>query len=281
MDADPPIDPKDDPRSVDDLFNAALCEPDEDLAWDAVMALHWRGTREILDRATALATSVCPLERRVGAEVLGQLGCPARTFPDEARDILARMLETETNADALKAAIIAMSHQDGTEGRRATLAFREHPDPEVRWAVVQALSTLGEPWAIAGLIELSRDSDPRVRDWSTFGLGAQTDVDTAEVRAALVARLDDEDAPTRGEALDGLARRNDPAVPSILRERLSRADPDQFEVEAAGELGDPEFLPLLLALRSAGWPGPSWALDGAIAACAPAPMDTPPARPRP
>lgn len=281
MDAEIPIDPKDDPRSVDDLFNAALSEPDEDLAWDAVMALHWRGTREVLDRAAALVAGACALERRVGAEVLGQLGCPARTFPDEALPILARMLETETNADALKAAIIAMSHQDGTEGRRATLTFREHPDPEVRWAVVHALCTRDEPWAIAGLIELSRDSDPRVRDWSTFGLSAQTDADTPEIRAALAARLDDEDAPTRGEALVGLAQRKDVAVAPLLRERLSRDDPDQFEVEAAGELGDPELLPLLLALRSAEWPGPSWALDDAIAACAPAPMDTPPARPRP
>lgn len=37
-----------DPRLVDDLVNAATIETDEDVAWDAVSALHLRGTREVL-----------------------------------------------------------------------------------------------------------------------------------------------------------------------------------------------------------------------------------------
>jgi HEAT repeat protein len=40
--------PKDDPQSVNELISAALSEPDEDLAWDAISALHWCGSRAML-----------------------------------------------------------------------------------------------------------------------------------------------------------------------------------------------------------------------------------------
>lgn len=275
---DPPS-PRNDPRPVDDLFNVALCEPDEDLAWDAVMALHWRGTREVLDRATALAASACALERRVGAEVLGQIGCPDRPFTGEASAILSRMLHVETDPAVLKAVLVSLSHQDGTTGRRDALKFREHPDPEVRYALVLALTTQTEPWAIAGLIELSRDRDPWIRDWSTFGLGSMIEVDTPEIRAALAARLHDDGGATGGEALLGLARRKDSAVLPILQKRLSGGDADDFDIEAACVLGDPELLPLLLALRPSDRGLLPWMLDDAIAACTrPGTAETP-ARP--
>ncbi len=63
--------------------------------------------------------------------------------------------------------------------------------------------------AVDVLAVLSRDPDTDVRGWATFGLGSMIDRDTAQVRAALIARLDDPDADTRGEALVGLAARGD------------------------------------------------------------------------
>ena len=49
------VHPRDDRRSVDELFLVTLCECDEDRVWAAIGTLRWRGTREILDRArTAL-----------------------------------------------------------------------------------------------------------------------------------------------------------------------------------------------------------------------------------
>jgi hypothetical protein len=46
-----------DPRSTDDLINAALGDLDEDKAWEAIAALHFRGTAEVLRRARALCES--------------------------------------------------------------------------------------------------------------------------------------------------------------------------------------------------------------------------------
>lgn len=48
--------PANDTRSVADLFEVAL-ETDNDAAWEAVAALHWRGSKEVLDRALALTHS--------------------------------------------------------------------------------------------------------------------------------------------------------------------------------------------------------------------------------
>ena len=65
---------------------------DEDRAWDFVYALHWRGTNEVLDWAVRLCRSSCAVERRVGADILGQLGVPERTFPEVCLRTLLGML---------------------------------------------------------------------------------------------------------------------------------------------------------------------------------------------
>lgn len=69
---------KDDHRPVDVLVNAALTETDEEARWNIVAALHWRGTREVLEWAEQLCHSRCPEERRLAADILGQLGVPDR-----------------------------------------------------------------------------------------------------------------------------------------------------------------------------------------------------------
>jgi hypothetical protein len=83
--------PADDPRSVPELFDAAL-QADKDAAWDAVAALHWRGSNEVLDRALAFACSCDPAERGRAADILGQIGIPDRTFPDQCFLAVLRLL---------------------------------------------------------------------------------------------------------------------------------------------------------------------------------------------
>jgi hypothetical protein len=124
----------DDPRTVDDLINAALCEP-EDPAWDAVCALHFRGTKEVFDRATSLCHSECPHERCLGANILGPLGVPTRTYPKASADLLLRMLEGEAEAIVLQAIIVALNHLGDARTILVAPRFASHPDPEVRHAV--------------------------------------------------------------------------------------------------------------------------------------------------
>ena len=85
--------PRDDARSVDELISVALGEPAEDPAWDAIFALRWRATREVFGRASGLCRIFCPVERKLGAAILGQLGIPDRSHPKSCLSILLGMLE--------------------------------------------------------------------------------------------------------------------------------------------------------------------------------------------
>jgi hypothetical protein len=103
---------------------------------------------------------------------------------------------------------------------------RAHPDPDVRLAVTRALpGGVEHPSAKAqvaqALIRLTNDDSSDVRDDAVFGLGSILDLDTAEIRDALRARLFDSDLDTRLEALVGLAERRDPTVLALLNARAS------------------------------------------------------------
>ena len=89
----------------------------------------------------------------------------------------------------------------------------------MRYAVVHALSGYDENQAIGALVSLSADLDRDVRNWATFGLGSQIDSDSTTIREALLARAVDADDEIRGEALVGLARRDETrVVPAIIHE---------------------------------------------------------------
>src|SRR5262249_24072368 len=98
-------------------------------------------------------------------------------------------------------------------------------------------------------IELSEDEDEDVRDWATFGLGTQIDLDTPQIREALAMRLDDS-GEAQGEAMVGLARRKEERVLKPLLEALSWADPGGLILEAAEEYADPRLYQALLQLKA-------------------------------
>jgi hypothetical protein len=92
-----PTDPKSDTRPIQVLIATALSKPDEELTyWNAVAALQWRGTLEVFNRADGLCQSPCSVERRLGADILGQLGCPDRSFPKGRESVSPLAIEAAT-----------------------------------------------------------------------------------------------------------------------------------------------------------------------------------------
>jgi HEAT repeat protein len=265
-----PPHPRDDPRPVGELISILLSGPDEGLYWVGICALHWRGSHEVLDRALGLCMSFCALERRAGADILGQLGVPDRIFPESCLRTLLNMLVEENHHDVLQAVLVALSHLRDPEAIVPASRFRHHPDPDVRHGVVLALTGHEEEQALGVLIELTRDPDAHVRDWATFALGSQVDVDTPELRDALAGRLSDEDDETRAEAMVGLAQRGDRRVLTALRRELESDSVGALAVEAAALIGDPELHPALLALVD-WWDVDVGSLGEAIRACSPRP----------
>jgi HEAT repeat protein len=260
---------QDDPRTAHEFIAMALTEPDEHKAWEAVAALHFRGTREVFDAACQLCASACSQQRTLGANILGQLGIPTRSFPDESVAVLLKLLEFESGEGVLDAICIALGHIHDPKAIPWLSCLKTHSSGAVRYAVVFGLLGFEDQLAVNTLIELSQDEDEDVRDWATFGLGSQIEADTPQIREALFARLFDSDEATRGEALVGLARRKDPRVIEPLIEELERypdAEHGDYGLEAAEQLADARLLPVLTRLKEAADSG-NRKFDDAIRRC--------------
>ncbi|MEV4508576.1 HEAT repeat domain-containing protein [Dactylosporangium sp. NPDC049525] len=252
---------------------AAFTDVDAGARWELVAELHRRTDRAAFEAACRFAVADGTADRVLGLDVLGQIGHLAdRPFLEETLPILTAAC-ADDRPDVLAAAATAIGHVGDPRALPAIRRHAGHAGEDVRLAVAIALPHVaGDPpdaRAVAALILLSADADAEVRDWATFGLGSQLEVDDEPVRDALAARLTDEDSDTAGEALVGLARRGDPRTLAPLLAWLAD-DPGNLIVEAAAELGASEALPLLLRLKDTGWqqrdPLPA-VLDTAIQAC--------------
>jgi hypothetical protein len=241
---------------LDVRIEAALRAYDEDCRWDLIDGIVGECPDDVLEAATNLLRGESERSRTLGADILGRL---VGVEPDArcvVLEALLRALDLETAAAPLASAVAALGHvgDAGALGRVFPLAVNE--SAEVRLAVAFAVATMSpQPparEARAVLISLSRDANPEVRDWATFGLGTLSDADGPDVRAALLARAEDAYRETRAEALFGLAVRRDPrAVPHLIR-ALESLTVDGLEVDAAAAFADPRLLPALWALQRAG-----------------------------
>lgn len=257
-----------DPRTAADLVSQILAAPDEDASWEAVTVLHFRGSREVFDLASALCRSPCEGERTLGANILGQLGIPDRAFPKESLQALLDLLESEKEVEVLNAAGIALGHLGDPESIPALCRLSAHPNAQVRYAATNGLGGFPEEAAVNRLLELTTDPDELVRDWAMFGLGTQIDVDSPAIREALFRGTTDPDVVVRGEALVGLANRRDERVVELVRRELAASEPadcGHHAVEVAERLGDPRLLPVLLDLKARATDGKRF--DEAIRRC--------------
>jgi HEAT repeat protein len=262
---------RNDPRPTADLISLALTSADDEVAWKPVQVLHHRANREVLEASQGLSTSACPAERELAANILGQLGVPDRVFPDEVIGVLLEMLEREQDEAVLSAISVALGHQHTIRAVEPLTGLRHHPSGLVRWSVAYGLAGLEDERAIAALIDLTEDPDGDVRDWATFALGSQLELDTTAIREALIGRLNDPHDDTRGEALVGLARRGDPRVVEPLLRELTADLVRVYAVEAAGLLRDPRLYPALSSIQNRGPHGTYFdrVLAEAVARCKP------------
>jgi HEAT repeat protein len=258
-----------DARTSAELLRVALGE-DEEAAAEAVSLLHYRATPDVLEAVRPLCHSKNSRERSVAAWVLGQLGVHERAFPDECHALLDSMLRQERDPEVLHDLGVACGHLLHPDAVPLLVPLADHPNPLARSGAVSGLLTREDDASVAALIRLSGDEDADVRDWATFGLGKQIDLDTPAIRDALVARLDDLDGVTRGEAIVGLAIRRDERVVAAILAALAMDESafgERYDLvlEAADELADARLLPALLARR--GRTTDELSLESAIERC--------------
>lgn len=261
-----------DPRPTAEIVADAIATHDGDDRWALVVELHKRGTEVELRAAEALSRSESPHEREVACDILGQLGSGADAYHDECVALLVGLL-ADSEDDVVASAATALGHRKDERAVEPLVALASHPSEDVRFGVTFGLGGIADDRAVAALVLLSSDEDEDVRDWATFGLGSLLDLDTPEIRSALLARVDDENLDARDEAIVGLARRKAPEALDLVRRELEEGVCSDLIFEAAEVLGDPSLRPLLLARRE------DWTdededalgsyLDAALLACTP------------
>ncbi|MDX6660546.1 MAG: hypothetical protein QOJ55_1368 [Solirubrobacteraceae bacterium] len=246
--------------SVDELFALARAAENDDAYWEAVSALHTRGEKRTFDLASVLCESYAAGERCLGADVLGQLGAAPGASPAESEfaaasgGVLLALLENDEEEPAvLSSAAVGLGHLRDERAIERLAALASHLSPHLRVSVVHGLMGHDDDRAVSALVRLSADDEGSVRDWATFALGVQIDRDTAEVRDALAARLDDSNLDARAEAIRGLARRRDErALGAALEAAADGGGPnlDEALVLLGASTGDARLLPHLERLRA-------------------------------
>jgi HEAT repeat protein len=241
---------------VDVRTEAALATYDEDCRWELIGGAVTECPDDVLEACLELLASPVGRKRRLGADLLGRLVGADQGARPAAREALLAALANETDADALASMVAALGHLGDASVLGQIVPHAQHCEAAVRLAVAFAIATVApQPLpvqALQAMIKLSRDGDPEVRDWATFGLGTLSSDDGPEVREALLARAEDASREARAEALFGLAVRRDPrTVPHLIR-ALQSPVVGRLEVDAAAAAADPRLLPSLWALRDKG-----------------------------
>jgi HEAT repeat protein len=234
--------------------------------------LHATGSPEIFEEAVHLLTSNQATERKLGADVLGQLGYRERVPPFRKQSIvvLVPLLGTEAEPEVLEAVVSAVCQLYARSAIANLVRLAAHPSPIVRRALAVDLihctqerawgDERPDPRVTRVLLLLSRDRASMVRNWACYSLG-NSEQDCPELRDALAARLHDRHLETRVEAIAGLGKRADLRAVEPLLGVLSRRGWRLGKwvtadlVEFAGRTGDRRFLPHLVDFRD------NWDLD--------------------
>jgi HEAT repeat protein len=172
-----------------------------------LVALHQRGSREVLDAAAALLDSPDELRRELGVRVLRELG-PAgadgrRPYSAEVVALLRSRLHAEVVPHVLQWVISALGYHAASPALDDVLPFVSHPHPAVRFHVAAALPALTDPGraqdgAVAALERLCSDEDADTRWYAFHALSQEAGgVPAHRITAVADALADDPDSGVR------------------------------------------------------------------------------------
>jgi HEAT repeat protein len=234
--------------SNEKIFDRLLNNKSNDNYWNYISELRKRKSKDIFQKSILLTNSEIPKERIIGIDILAQFGYP-RLYKKIILKKFFQLLKNETDKYAISSLFYGIGHNnENLTDKQIQLicSFKKHKSSRIRYSLAFALLTKEEPIAIQTLIELSKDRDYEIRDWATFGLGSQIEIDNDEIRNALWKRINDKYEAPRFEAIFGLAKRKDEKIKEILKTELERIDEfGSLILEAIEELNDKEFILLI------------------------------------
>jgi len=216
--------------------------------WDNIDELRKRPNTKVYNQALKLANSKTEKEKIIGIYVLAQLGFDPRFQQQKTLDLYFKLLENEKSPKVISAILSSISHNnENINGNQILklIEFKKHTYSNVRFQLTLALSCLENENAVKTLIELSRDKHSDIRNWSTFGLGSQIEINNAEITKALWDRINDENQETKLEAIVGLANRKDSRIKEIIKRELKNGEYGILLFDAIETLNDKDFISIL------------------------------------
>lgn len=218
-----------DPRWVKRQFDVALRARSALAYWQSVNDVQEIGGRNAFNLSSEMLRSREMRRRRLGADVLGELGYQEypRPFRRQSGPLLVAALRSERNAAVLASLVTALGRLGIRSAIPSLVGLTKQRSPTVRRALAAELP--GCTWSTGEerpdrrvtrvLIDLTRDPVAEVRGWACFSLAGSI-ADGPKIRAALWDRVRDRHYDTRVDALRALAIRRDPRVHQPLRDAV-------------------------------------------------------------
>lgn len=232
----------------DKLLSRLINNKTDKSRWDNISVLRKRPSQELFAKCAELIKSNNPKIRKIGIDILAQLGLPPRPFLKDTLKIYFDLIEVETDPDVLMSLLYSIGHNNDkldNEQIEKICSFIDSENSWVKEGLVSALLGIDNLNAIETLIKLSSDKLSHIRNWATFGLGTQIERNNTNIREALWERVNDKHQETKLEAIVGLAKRKDKRVNDIIRREIIGGEYGTLLFEAIIETQDKEFLPLL------------------------------------
>ncbi len=232
----------------DKLISRLINNKTDKSRWDILSVLRKRPSEDLFVKCAELIKSNNPKIRKIGIDILAQLGLPPRPFLKETLKIYFDLFEVETDPDVLMSLLYSIGHNNdklNNEQIEKICSFIDIENSRVKEGLVSALLGIDNLNAIETLIKLSSDKLSHIRNWATFGLGTQIERNDTPIREALWERVNDKHQETKLEAIVGLAKRKDKRVNEIIRQEIIGGKYGTLLFEAIIETQDKEFLSLL------------------------------------
>lgn len=253
--------------SSSDKLIQMLISDDEAIRYTAATILSEKVDGKLIRVVFEFSKSQNAIKREMAARLLGNMVSDSNLFYINAIDSLVNMLindvEEKVRANAaaalfqlktvLKIVSMQFNHLDvlkklDTVAVDVLLRCAFDDSTLVRESIAYSLAGFSSSRAESALIVLSDDVDEHVRDWATLGL-VNLNLDTPQIKNALLKRLIDKNEDIRIEAICGLAELKEPSVFEVIENELDKSDVALEIMEAAGNLQDKRLLPRLYKLH--------------------------------
>ena len=231
------------------IFGRLLNNKTQKTFWENIREIRSRPTKKVYQYAYKLSNSSLEKEQIIGIYVLAQLGYHPRMNKKKTLKLYFDLLKTNPTPKLLEALLSSIAHNNDSLSKSyisELIKFRYHNYSDVRFQLTLALSGIEHEKAIETLIFLSTDKHSDVRDYATWSLGTQLDINSEKIINALWNRITDSDESTRFEAIYGLSKRKDIRIKEMLKKELEDINNNGSQIlESIEELNDPEFISLI------------------------------------